>query len=416
MRSAGANTNPLDRGVQELLNEGNVLLGVLGQIGVLGDLGGVRLPAGESLVDTLDLFQHVQVLGERLQQLALVLVANGNLELLQLVQNVQLGDVQTGIAVDPGGVLEDNEIEPSTSSSSTSGDTELGTNLLEVLSDVVELLGRERSGSDSGGVSLDNTVDVSDGGGGHTEAGADTSNAGVGGGDVRVGSKVEIQHQSVGSLNEDSLVGLESLVHEGDGVDHEGSQIVGELLVSQNLLLNVVLKVAVSLLSGSDQSSKSRLKLLPCTGLLRNQVVDSDTGSRGLGGVGRADTLTGGANGLLGGGQLLLLETVGQLVEVENQMASRRDEKSVSALETLVLNGLELVEERGHVDHDSGAEQVLAVGVDQTGGQHVEVVLDIADHNGVSSVVSTLASGTNVNLVAENIHELSLSFIAPLGA
>lgn len=415
MRSAGANTNPLHRAVQELLNEGDVLLGVLGQLGVFGDLGSVRLPAGQSLVDALDLFQHVQVLGEGLQHLTVVLVANGNLELLQLVQNIQLGDIQAGVAVDPGGVLEHDQIEPSTSSSSAGGDTKLGTNLLQVLSDIVELLGGEGTSANSGGVGLDNTVDVSNGGG-DTQTSANTSDSGVGGGDVRIGTKVEIQHQSVGSLDEDSLVGLDGLVHEGDGVDDEGSQIVSELLVSLDLLLDVVVKVTVSLLSSADKSSESRLELLPSTRLLRDQVVDSDTGSRGLGGVSRTNTLAGGANGLLGGRQLLLLETVSELVEVKDQVASRRHEKSVSAVKTLVLNGLELVEERGDVDHDSGTKQVLAVGVDKAGGQHVEVVLDITNHNGVSSVVSTLASSTNVDLVAENIHELSLSFVAPLGA
>ena len=46
--------------------------------------------------------------------------------------------------------------------------------------------------------------------------------------------------------------------------------------------------------------------------------------------------------------------------------------------------------------------------------QHVEVVADSADHDGVASVVPAGGTCADIGFAAEDIDELAFSFIAPL--
>lgn len=95
----------------------------------------------------------------------------------------------------------------------------------------VELLGGKGSSSNSGRVSLGDTNDLSNLLGRDTESGADTTDGRGGRGDVGVGTKVEVEHERVGTLDQDALVRLERFVHERHSVDDEGLQLLGEDLV-----------------------------------------------------------------------------------------------------------------------------------------------------------------------------------------
>jgi hypothetical protein len=129
------------------------------------------------------------------------LVAGSDLDLLETVQNIKLGQVQFGIAVDHGRVPHDDQIEPTASPPSTSGGSPLGTNLLQGVSDLFNVFSRERSTSDSSSVGLDDTDDSLEGEWRDTETGHDTSDGGRGGSNVWVGSVVEIQHEGIGTLD-----------------------------------------------------------------------------------------------------------------------------------------------------------------------------------------------------------------------
>lgn len=152
------------------------------------------------------------------------LVLGSNLDLLELIQNIKFGQVETGVTVDHGRVLHDDQVEPTATSSSTSDDTVLGSDLLQSLSNGVELLRGERSTTDSGGVGLDDTNDLLDGEGRDTQTGNDTTDRGSRRGDVGVRSVVNVEHERVGTFHEDSLARSEGLVHEGRAIDNVGSK------------------------------------------------------------------------------------------------------------------------------------------------------------------------------------------------
>lgn len=88
----------------------------------------------------------------------------------------------------------------------------------------VELLSRERSSTDSGGVRLDHTDNGLDHHRGNTQTGADTADRGSTRRDVGVGSVIDVKHERVGTFDKDSLVLLNLLVQEGRSIDDERLQ------------------------------------------------------------------------------------------------------------------------------------------------------------------------------------------------
>ena len=74
---------------------------------------------------------------ETFELLAIQQVLGSDLDLLELVQDVELGQVERSVAVDQSRVLHDDQIEPTASSASSSRSTVLGSNLLEVDTDVL---------------------------------------------------------------------------------------------------------------------------------------------------------------------------------------------------------------------------------------------------------------------------------------
>lgn len=70
---------------------------------------------------------------------------------------------------------------------------------------------------------------------------------------------------------------------------------IATCLVSCKLSLNIVLKGTIALVLVLDQSAELLLKLLKVV-----QVVHTETGARGLGRVGWANSLAGGSNAIAG--------------------------------------------------------------------------------------------------------------------
>lgn len=64
--------------------------------------------------------------------------------------------------VEVGRVLDDDEVEPAAAAGAARGDTDLVTDLAELLADLVELFCGEGTAADAGGVGLDDTDDVVD--------------------------------------------------------------------------------------------------------------------------------------------------------------------------------------------------------------------------------------------------------------
>jgi hypothetical protein len=149
------------------------------------------------------------------------------------------------------------------------------------------------------------------------------------------------------------------------------------------------------------------------------QVVDSQTGSRSFARISRSDTSLGRTN--RGTAELNLLESIDNLVETQDQVRSVRDEESSVAVETLSFDSVEFFKHGGRVDNQPGTDESDTFGVDETRWQGVEGVLhflagfSVVDNDGVTSVVTSGTSRTNIGFSSENVGKLAFSFVTPLG-
>jgi hypothetical protein len=185
-------------------------------------------------------------------------------------------------------------------------------------------------------------------------------------------------------------------------------------LILLDLAFGIIFKVTVSLEPALDQLPE----LFRETRVV--QVVNSKTGSRRLARVSWSDTSLGCTDRL--STEFNFLETVDDLVETQDQVRSVTDEESTVAVETLCLDGIELLKHGRRVDDETGTDERDTLGVDQTRGQGVESVLHplagflVVDDDGVPSVVSSGTSCTDIGFSCENVGKLAFSFVTPLGS
>lgn len=158
--------------------------------------------------------------------------------------------------------------------------------LQQVLDTYIELFSGERPSTDACGVSFDNANGASNHLGGYTETSANTANRSRRGSDVGVGSKVKVEHQSIGSFHKNFLPRCDGFVDVGDTVyniwpqsfckflqtSDKGLPDVGGYiyLVSFDLSLCIVLEVAVAPIPAFHEFSEFLGK-----GLVVEEVVNA---------------------------------------------------------------------------------------------------------------------------------------------
>ena len=109
-------------------------------------------------------------------------------------------------------------IEPAGATATTRVGPVLVADIDEVVADLVEQLGGERTRADSRDVRLRDTDDALDVARADTGAGARAAGHRVGRGDERVRAVVEIEEGRLRTLEQDVLAGLKCVVHDRNGV------------------------------------------------------------------------------------------------------------------------------------------------------------------------------------------------------
>ena len=158
--------------------------------------------------------------------------------------------------------------------------------LQQALDTYIELFSGERPSTDACGVSFDNANGASNHLGGYTETSADTANRSRRGSDIRVGSKVKVEHQSIGSFHKNFLPRCDGFVDVGNTVydiwpqsfceflqtsDVGKPDVGGQIyLVSFDLSFCIVLEVAVALIPTFHELSEFLGK-----GLVVEEVVNA---------------------------------------------------------------------------------------------------------------------------------------------
>lgn len=136
-------------------------------------------------------------------------------------------------------MLHHHKVEPSTTSSATGCSAVFSTDFLEVYTNVldefqckpmatqressvayVQLLGRERTTSNTSSICLDDTNGLPNHLGRDSETGADTTDSSRRRGDVWESSKVEVKHERIGTLDQDTFAVRDGFVDVRYRVDH----------------------------------------------------------------------------------------------------------------------------------------------------------------------------------------------------
>lgn len=158
MVSGRTSPNPFDRNTPKtLLNELDILPRILGQILIASQTSGSTLPAGESDIFDLDLFQnictgrigHVELSPVRKN------ISNPDLDFLKIIQNIQFGQIQRRVMIYGVGITGQDQIKPSTPSLAAGSNAEFPTRCLQFLPVRIVLFAWEWSGPDSRGVRFD---------------------------------------------------------------------------------------------------------------------------------------------------------------------------------------------------------------------------------------------------------------------
>lgn len=246
---------------EERLDELNILLRVLWQLLPLRGAARAALPAGQRLIHDLDFLEDLQTSREGRQRLALVLVRDGDLELVKVVEHVQLRQVQRRVVVDLVRVGHHNSVEPACATLTARRHAPLAPHVLQLLADRVELLRREGTAAHARRVRLHDADYVAERAPAECQARQDAAEAGVGGGDVGIGAVIDVEHDGVGALDEDLGAGVLDGLQERDLVDDKGGHDLAVGLEGLDFGLDVVLEqVTVALLKAIGEAADLGLK------------------------------------------------------------------------------------------------------------------------------------------------------------
>lgn len=193
--SSRTHSNPSNVHAQELFQAQHISLAIDWQLLEGGALGDVLFPAAHGLV----LHRHSAVGSERSGHVAQGLLAIhqvlcADLHLVHARQHVQLGEVDLRDSVHHRRVLQLRNVDPAASARATRRGSVLAAIGPQLLAHRVYQLTGKRALAHPSAVGLHDPSHVIDGLGRNAEPGADAADGGVGGGDVRIGAEVKIQH------------------------------------------------------------------------------------------------------------------------------------------------------------------------------------------------------------------------------
>ena len=221
MVSLGSGSDPFDRDSDLLLNVLDILLCVWRELLPVFHAHGVRFPAGKRFVDDLHLLQYLKVSREGFEFLAIETVRNRDLYLIKVVKDIQFRQVERSVVVDSVAVAAHDKVQPTTTATTACRNTKLPARNLQLLSDFVDLLRGEGAGANASAVSLYDTDNILDGLWVEGKPLDGTTKTSARRSDVGICSVVEVEHESIGSLNEDGGGGL-VFANEGKLVDDMG--------------------------------------------------------------------------------------------------------------------------------------------------------------------------------------------------
>ena len=152
--------NDLDRNFQVVLHEADILLESLRKILFLAAACQILIPSLE-----LSIYRCNLALGIEWELISLLTVNDircADLDGLERIEAVGLHHDEVSHTIDHHSIFEGYKVKPAASAWTTCNSAELMTDLADLLTCLIEKLGRERTAADTGTIGLENAIYVAD--------------------------------------------------------------------------------------------------------------------------------------------------------------------------------------------------------------------------------------------------------------
>ena len=231
-------------------------------------------------------------------------------------------------------------------------------------------------------------------------------------GDEGIGAVVEVEQRPLGALEDHGPAGVERLPAEVRGVGDERLEpvAVAQVLLGHRVEVEprVLGERAQHLLLGLQRGHD-----LLAQDLRVEEVLDPDPEAGGLVRVAGADAALRGADLELA--ELRLARRVEHHVVGHDQVGVGGDPQAAD-VDPLATQALELPDQHAGVDHHAVADHAGLAGIEDPGRDQVELELLAVADDRVAGVVAALKAHDDVGLLREQVRELALALVAPLGA
>src|SRR6185437_9710214 len=381
------------------------------QLVPVADTGRRFLPTRELEVDRLALVPAVSIERRQLTPLAAIFVGDADLDGIQPVQHIELGDRQAIDAVDLCGTLQCNQVDPAAATRAAGAGTELVAFLAQQFAHLVVELGRERSAADARRIGLADAEHVVDVLRTHAGAGQRATDRGVARRDIGIGAVVDVEQRALRALVQDVAAFLAHVVQDGGNVVDQrtnvlapGQRIVQYLLVVDRLGLQPLGEDEVVIV---DRGLQQRWQFVRI-----HQVSHANRATGDLVLVGRADAAAGGTDGLATGGDLARL-VHGNVVR-HDQWRGRADLDPRTHLDAIAFQLADLLDQRLRRQHHAVADQAQGVVAQDARRDQVQHGLLALDHQRMAGVVAALETHHRADPLGQQVDDLALAFVAPL--
>ena len=245
----------------------------------------------------------------------------------------------------------------------------------------------------------------------HARAGAGAAARCVGRGDKRIRPMVDVEERPLRALEQNLAFRLQRFVQEHRRVRDERFQLFpcGECRVvdflERNRLPAQQLQQRVVFLHARCEFFRENIGL--------HQIHHAQPGAIRLVGVSRPDAAF--CRSDFRFALRRLARAVEGAVVAEDEMCRVADEQIFSDLDFLRAQSLDLLDERDRINDDTVADDALFLRAQNARRDQVQHIFFAAGDDCVARVVATLRADDDVRFFGEEVDDLALAFVAPLG-
>ena len=344
---------------------------------------------------------------------AVNLVGGADLQCLEPVKDIQLGQRHAGDAGHSVCLAHHHRIEPATATLAPGHGAEFTATLTHAVAIRAEILGRERAGADAGGIGLGDPQHKADACRAGTGPGRGLAGNGVRGCNKRICAMVDVQHHALRAFEQHAAVVGTGLFQHPPALAGKGQDLVtdGQKPVKHRL------RVCLRLAGGTKPDIVMRRHRLELAAkrLFTGKVTKPNSAACHLVLIGRANAAAGGAD--LAGTAHRLTRMIDSLVKRQDQRGGVGDNKAVRAdLGPLAAKLGNFLDQMHRVDDNAVADDRQLAGAHNAGRQKRQLVFHPADDKRMAGIMATLKTDNDVGAARQPVHNLALAFIAPLGA